>query len=497
MSYDEKVNNDSVNLSALFQAVFRHWRAMLICSLIFAVLGASYKAVKILPNSNTSNNTTAEETELETDMLAEGGTGADYDKNKEIITEQIANASEYMNNSIRMKINPNREGRAEIGLVVNTAALEQEMENQSVNVENSTVISNTDSSTGESSSSEITIITSEAQKNASDICTSYVKKTLYGIDWSSLADKYNTSPEYLSELITVSKDEQSVNECTIEVIYTDEEGADAILSEIVNQLKDYKNTVSEEYGDHTLSFTNHNVSTVVDTSLISNANNRSTELNNLLKNLDTFNTSTGNMDTATPKNAAPETVSRKVLIKPIVKYAVAGFIGGAVLFLLIGIIVVMASGKIISGADMNRHYRFTKLAAIPTEKNKHRKGADKFFARNIINYYSSTDIPTCYQIASENIAELANKEDSIAIIGDLDKTHLTMIAQGLQEGAADYQICVLNDICSSPVDLRKLKTVNKVIIAAAIDFSKYNNLNRILDIIQTYNKEIIGSIVVY
>ena len=312
-----------------------------------------------------------------------------------------------------------------------------------------------------------------------------------------MAEKYNTEPQYLQELVDLS--ENHINDTiSAEIIirFPSEQGAGELLDELTSQIQNYSSSVTKTYGEHTLAINNRVTTTVTDTTVTDKANSRLTMLNNLINGNNSFGTATATlgMNSGNTDNSQVS-VSRSDLLKPIVKYAGAGFVGGVVLYFLLVILSLLASGKVYSASEMNRQYGFSKIAAVPSPNAKKRKGLDRLTHRDASDYYSSRDREICWQIANENLSELMNGKGTVALIGDVDPGQLEKIAAEMNKETSELQIKTPGDILSSPAALHSLKETDAAVIIASIGTSDYRKTDRILETLHTYEKRILGSII--
>lgn len=506
------MRNKSINIRLLIQAVCRHWRKMLLCGLIFAILGGGYKAYKIWPHESgteTADESTAADGATEPEESASsltkgqisGTSGADYNQNQANIKTRIEQASEYMNHSILAKIDPNQEGYASVDITINTPELDAEEKDGitgSVIAENkpdTTASGNEESSDADSST---LVVATPAEKDAVNILRAYTQYVQYELDWTKTAQDFDTSPQYIRELIDVSQADGELNQTrTITVIYPTQEGAGRIMEDLISQLQNYQSTVEKLYGKHELKLDNQVTATIADYSRIGWLNSRLNEMNNLLNGQDTFNTATDNLGySSAAESSTAQQVSRKSLVKPVVKYALAGFVGGIILYLIFGIFRILVSGVLYSAIDFNEQYGFRKIAAVPSRSLQNLRGLDWFFSRDDINYSSGQNKESSCQFAAEYLSGCIGSGHSIAAIGDLGKEDLESVAVSIKNANPQLDIRVLPNILTSPDDLKALERADAVVITAKTGVSRYNRINHILETVEGCGKEITGSIVI-
>lgn len=468
------------------------------------LLAAGWKAYKIWPHHSGPEAAEVNDSQAEPAADTESRmqqTEADYGKNSAYFSAMIGRTSEYINNTIYSRMDPNQVGKASVDFTVTTEMTEKEAKKGSSGQDLTLEAQSQAADSGQSGDTFDTnlLLTTPAEREAEQILNAYTRYALYGIDWTEAAETYHTKPEYLQELVSVDDGSgDSINTATISVIYPDQDGAEALLNEVISQIRKYSEDVKREYGEHTLAVQNEMGSTVADFSLIERANNRLNVLNGLINGSNSFKTAanTLGLSSSAASSAGTEAaVSRSSLIRSVAKFALAGLAGGIVLYIILGMLTLLASGRIYSASEVNRQYGFTKIAVVPSTDAGERKGLERFSRRDADEYCSSGSRETCWQIARENLSELAGGSGSVAIVGDADREELEAMAGAIGANCPDLKVEAAGDILSSPAALHSLKEAGKVVIGVKIGSSRYQRLDRILDTLRTYDKEAIGSII--
>ncbi len=471
-----------ISLKTILVEVCKHWRRIIVVGIVFAALGMSYKGYRLWDYNQDAIGKESDAT------INHNENGANYELNAELMNTQIIKKSEYLNNTILSKIDFNNEGKAVADFTVSTPDLEKE---RALGEKDVAIIQQIKD---EDVTSEMTI-TSNAERKASEILDAYKKYILYGMDWSELEEEFDTSAEYLRELVSVESGDTVVS-ATISVIYIDEDGAERILAYILNQLTAGTETISSEYEGHTLQITNQYTETVVDGTKFNWMNNRVTELNNLINNTSNFSSAAETLDDGKgSKSSNNSVISRKDQFKQIAKFGVAGFAGGVIFYLIIGVILLLISGYVLSAKNFNEYYGFDKLAVIPGADINNLKGLDRLFNKNRAVYWSASSDDVCFEIAAENINSLTNG-NKVALVGDVDESTLINIKSklnwALKDNIALDIICSLTD---SAVDLQKLKNADSIVFVVKTHASTFPQCEKISEIIRMYKKNVLGSIV--
>lgn len=522
---NQNKNGRVISLKALIKTVLIGWRKMLITGLILAIVLGGYRMYKRWPSTrnNAEGNAVASSSAAGNGVKESGGKesasaggsatsggGLDYSTAEKLIRTSLDQKNTYLANSILAKINPNAEGRAEVNLFIST----KELENLDESGDNEdgviTTIQPTDPASAGSRNSNytsdsmnvISYAENSAQVYADHIMDAYLSYAINSIDFTDLAKKYNTEPMYLKELINIKNIQNDVVSATISVRYIDENGAKEILHTIVDQLKAQKEEIAKTYGSHTVRFENETSSTVVDNVMFPWLNSRIQEMNNLMNNQDTFRTAVSSRTSG--GSSASTVVSGKSVIKDSVKYAAVGFVGGLLLYLLIGMLLLVLMKRVLSAKELNQQYSLQKLAVLPgkgKENGKQRGGLDRLIASIGDEYKSADTEEECFRIAAANINYLTSENAKIMIAGDLSEGQMKHVLDELKtcsestEGERKIRFIGNGGRVDDPKSLHLLSEADAVVLVAGCRTSRYASLDEIIRTADTYGKEIVGSIV--
>ncbi len=489
------MNNHTFGLKDMLNVIFEKWKRIILFALLCAILAGAYKIYKVWPRQadmNTAMEQSTEETALNNATENKQEDSADFTANSDLMKSRIEEKSIYLNNSVLSHINPQKAGYATITIYVNTPELEEENETAD---EGSTLVNVNQSDSSNQGGFFTTIVKTETVQKIDKLINEYTEFVNSGIDWSELESKYDTSSEYLSELVEI-KEGSLINEISINVRYIDSAGAKDILEYIVTQIKEYESDVSSEYGTHTLSYCSESAVTRVDTDLLRWVTDRTSELNNLISNRDTFTTSTNALGLSS--TTVQTSVSKKSLIKPILKFSIAGFIGGIILYIICAILKLLFSGKVYSAKEFNRQYGLDKIAYIPNQETNEDKGLNGIFTRYKTAYFTNSSREICYQIALENIVARSDANQCVAILGDVDSTTMENLKSTMLDDNEEnkcIKFLILNNVMTSIEELKKLKSVDRVVLVVKNGVTKYEYIDKLVDLLKTYKKGILGSII--
>lgn len=455
------------------RAVFRNWRGLLLTAVIFALLGGLYRGTTLMRRMHSQDgaDTAAVST---TESASEDGTETIADSAEDAVKQK----QKYIQNSLLMQIDPQKEGQA-------TATIRVRFADQTGDDTVFEPLPGYNSVTGAAQSSRKVVETL-------GYYTDYIAK---GMDLTALAKQMDTTSEYLREIIYVENTDTSLGTTQLRVIYKNQKGAAKIRDYILDQIESIDHADVTGYGDYTLDITDRYLATVVDANTQAWLNNKLTDLNNLNTSLTTYNSNSTDAD-----STEEVSISGSAVAKQTVLFAVAGFIGGAILYVLLYYMHIVAATIVLSAKELNSRYEIRSLAVIPQKEPSSLHGLDRVVFEKQADQYSSRSVSTCYQIAAQNLIESAGKASKIALFGDIAADDLRRVRDAVaaqlqkESGMEDYDIDVLTDLNNDPASLRKLAECDAVVAVARAGSSEYRRIDEMVSTVLSYKKEIFGSI---
>jgi len=463
-----------INIISLFKNVLKKWRRILVIALAFSALLSLYKLSTIIKRTKPS-------------VLVEEVNDENYiniEEEQKKIESVIYNKNLYFENSIISKMDPTRVATAIVTISITTDDMKKDSNDLGL------MSQNLDS--GELGS-EIAMGTSV--RDANRILNFYLRNFEYGMEWGSLTEELDTEAPYLNELISILTVHEELVTADLRIHYLDEAGALKMANQVQKVLQDIHAEAVEIYGPHILEFTNQLVETQAESRYSTWTNDRLVEINNLSTQSNNF----ANNMKAFSKNEQPVNASKKEIVKDTVKYAVLGFAAGFLISAFVYACLMILRGQVLSAREFNEQFGLTKIAAIPEEHNSLR-GIDARIEGIGENYYSSTDIKESWRIANENILYKIGEGKTITVVSDMDSSELESVVNSLNEAkkSDDKQLeyCALVGLNERLSALSKLEESDGVVVVAKTMHSSYNRINELMEVIKSYNKEVIGSIVI-
>lgn len=463
-----------VSITGLIKSVLLKWRQILIFGIILALLAGAYRFMTLLPLVSMPEEITDEDDTK----------SANFDLEYSLIQENLVRKNRYIEDSIKVKINPASEGRALAGISITTPELEEEEREGSTD----TIISEDESGIG---------VSTIASRKAVRILRYYENVINSGIqDWSDLEEEFNTSSPYLNELLSIDLENVESISVRIVAIYYNPEGAEKILKRVLEVLQSRESEATELFGKHSLMIDYVHSGTVVDKGLNTWMKDRVQEINDLTTQRDNFIKNSGG---ALEVSASQKVVEKQKAIKSALKYAVFGFVLGIVLISLAYAIYLVTCSAVLSARELNNQYGLYKLAFIPKEKK--RGWLDQIIRKIDGSYLSSDETRDAFRIAHANITNIVDcnqRQPTVALVGDVKKEKLEWVKTQMDQVQEGPERCVFvsaANLCNDPEAVRALGKSDYSVLIAEESVSRYKLLGEVLDIVNSQNKGVLGSII--
>jgi len=447
-----------IDVKALIRCIAEKWRLLLLVGVLAGIAFAGvkgYSQYKLYKLSQGQQDTAQEET------------GPQKGKILNEVRTAETNMEEYYINSIIGDINPYKEGKATADIIVSTSA---------------------NAAAGETQVPQSIVVRPQ------NIGNYYSSTVLYRIDYTQVAAELGVEPQLLGELVTVTTGTQDPAQITVSVIYPTPEGAKQILDAVLTQVRAAHEEAQRAYGAHELLIANEASAVVVDSGLFKWANGRATEIIALVNCYKTLNNNLSS-------SSAPSVVSitRRGAVITAVKSGIIGLLAGIVAAIVLIAIHLLATGKVLSGREFNRHFGTNKIACVPGRKFTILKGVDKWVASIDSNYYNHPQRNVCLQVADAAIRAAVRPDAQIALVGDLPMEYLDKLAAEMNKSGAVtglrtfyYAIPCMEQ---TPDGVVSIVNCDAAVIVAKTEKSTYRGAEDILDACALLGRDVIGSIV--
>lgn len=448
-----------VDLKTLIFAILYRWRMILLIAILGGMLLGGVRLAKgLIKIQDTEEMSLARENFEDEHSLYES-TKESYEREIENLTLKVESFNEYMGNSILMQISPYDKPVAVTDIYIK---------------------------------SDYEIMPGMLYQNQ-DYTDSLIKAYGLAVSQGDLLKNINkivkfSDLQYLTELITARPDYDN-KMLHVEVTYSDINTADRILSQILKNIDDYTQDLSETIGVHQISVTNRSKFHIVDMDLVDRQNsNRNTEasLQNALRD------KKDNLkDLEEPTFTA---YSKKSTLKSGIKYGILGGVLGAfgvIFFLCIGFLL---SDKLMSEKEMRNRFGLRVLGVFGIKHNtKFLNRIDRWLDK-MNGTEDLMDLDAAYKLIGANVQNATISKDILMVAGTADDTAMQQVSEYLIRLLPERKILLGGNVNQMAEALQKLQLCDKVILVEQRGVSTFTSLARELETISAIEKPIIGCI---
>lgn len=500
-SYQEE---REIDLKQLFFTVLAKWRVLLVCALIGAVLGGVWQTAKNMsgvqqaqPAPEAVSGTGATDEAVPEEYSEYLRDKAYYESMNRFYSEMIANdegllakQSRYQEDSVYARLDPNGVATAAAFLFIIP-----EGDDYGTNV-----------AVTEGGSAVLSGVPSGAYR----ALAAYESAIGRDIDYVNIAERFDTEPQFIRELVSVSRDVVSCG-LRIAAYGEDDEMAEAILGEVLSQAEAFKAKVEKTAGRHRLEILRNETTTGIERSLqatrFSEYNNLQTIRNRLATNRDALKNLTmpeepaGYVVEGTAEDKEAEETQIVVThtagfnVREVVKFTVIGCFGGFFLAAFLYALYYILSGRVLSADEFNRRYRIKALTVLPGIR---KSGIDAKIASmgNDKAYLNMTEEERI-RVAASNFSVYAPDVKDVIVVGSVAAEALEAVANLLRERIADVNFTCAANINENAASLEALKAHSHVILVERALASVYGEVDREMQQLADWGKTVIGSVVVY
>jgi hypothetical protein len=438
-----------LNGRLVFGYILKHWRRVLIISLVCGVIGSAFYGVKIV------RSLPAEKEQYEVDM-------ENYENTKVSLTQRLSNTSTYLVNlntysqkSVKANIDPFNEFRTTQNISIVADNPEQEHQ----------------------------------------LTQAYLSFVADGLDYSSISASIGIDATYVEELISAegSFDADTV---TVTVIGTAATQTEQISDLIAKQITNETIKIKAEYGEHSLLNSACRTKNVSDSALLTSATGNILSINSVmnttLTQINTLNSAVTSQQSSINNLSIPTNPSASILSK-IVKNFLLSFFIGLIATIIILLIKVVNSNLVLSIEDLTDAYHIPSLGVFPIQKNVKSTKLDDVVYR-LIDQSNSEDEETELKKVDVTLQKYGEGCKTILLLGNVDKNRLDDFVKKLQVSMKDFRLISSNNINANADELKKLEAADSIILVAERNVSRLNDVDEIVETVNNWKKPIIGSI---
>lgn len=455
---------ESITLSELLAAVIRGWKKVLAAMLVFAVLLGGFQAYRQIKASRAPENSPEEienryQTAVNTYNIQKENLEVSLkDKQNELGSEQ-----EYINHSLLMKLDPYDEYVTYIHLAISDldeSAFQQVFRQQDTPID---------------------YLISKIQSQ-------------YLVVWQilDLADALDLpgGPEaeskYLQEVVTLERTDGSMLKIT--GYGTSARDSEKLADAAYNCLLAQQDAVIDGSYPHRFSVVNRTTKSIVNLSL------RDTQKTHL-DSVETLTTSIENLQKQLDELAAPEReagFSTATMVKSVIKYVIAGAVGGA--FLACFCIFVMA----IFSSRAASSFQLERLLSVPYLGTGTVPGRMERLADYVIGERTWKTRETAASYVVEQAKALLPAGCRVLILSTLREDQAGEDLSTLQAAiaAAGYSVHTVYDAAHNPKTAEQILQYEQILLAEAVRRSSLIDIRGVLAQVRLYKKDAAGFVMV-
>lgn len=296
-----------------------------------------------------------------------------------------------------------------------------------------------------------------------------------------LALAANTQPQFITELLSCSTSVPQ-GTVTVSVLAATKECAQAFADTLVAQLDVFQKEVSLSVGEHTVSILDRSIAEKVDLELA----DEQAKVEDILIDLENKLEETSQELAALAAPAVPSGSAKDVII-----FAVLGGIIGA--FLSVGVLWVayIASDKVYSVKTLINRTGLKVLGCLPVRQ---KCPLDRWLNKLEGRCTAETDAQA--DLLAAHIRNRCRETHQLLVTGNTSSAGGELLFQKLGAALPGVQIANAPDLFNNIVALDALLTCDAVVLIEECGVSRYSHVNRQIELIRDYKKELIGCILV-
>lgn len=438
---ENKKEDQAIYLKDLLFAAVHRWRTVLIIAVVAAILLGGFNAIRNLGSaaSDAQYQAAMEQYALDKEALS---------AKAELLQDHIESCQDYLENSILVKINPYGFYQACLVLYTDT--------NYQINP--GTSYQDIDKTAG-------VLVAYEA---------AFTGDTMVNL----LAESIKTQPQYISELITCRT---SLPQGTISVGIncTSKEDAQLLLDKLSQQLSALQSEINLSVANHTVSILDQSVVRKVDPTIATKQSESTERLSTLMDDLSKTEV----------QLSAIVSPSKPSVLKSTVIFSVLGGVLGAFLSVCVIWFMHITSDKVYAARVLGNRTGVKVLGCLAEAK---KCALDRWL--NKLEGRSTVDPQVQAAWLATNIRNYCAKTEHLLVVGCANPDQLKTFSQALQEAMPGTQITFAANLLNNATALDALAVCDTVVLAEQCNVSRYSQINKQVALINDYNKELIGCI---
>lgn len=482
----EHAYEQEINLQKMLYRILRDWRKWFLVALVIAVIGGAGNFVVKGIQFSDPEKLEREKINYERELTAYMAEGESLQREIENLEEMRIQQETYNEASILMKINPFREFTAFVQLYISTDyQILPDLTYQNIDI-------------------------------SSRVLRAYVTYMQKGDMYQYIQDHLTEKVElrYLQELITITVDYSNCM-MMLSIQGVDEQSCNEMMTYAIEGIQEKKEEILEAVGEHELSSMNRSINETVDLDLDEwQKNNRQYILD--------LNVSIKEKVDALAAWSLSQKPRKGFELASIVKDSVKNMFLYFVIVIVIGVGFIafryIISDKVQDAKDLKNRFGLRVIAQIPkVHKKRVCVWVDRVFARMCGLTLAESDVEQLMKVTAQSInAELSfcmqdekvisqgNSEDTqmqrlgvnqkIIFTGSIGEEEMKKLLSGM-EWESGISISSAPNILCAPSAIPAVMDADYVILVEKQEESRYSEIERELEELAAWKKEVLGVIV--
>lgn len=447
---DNKKDEQVIYLKDLLFAALHRWRAVLLVTLIAALLLGGVKGIVSWSRIGGTENETAYQADLEQYQL-----DLDVLTSKiERLQDNLRGQQDYMDHSVFMKLNPYEFYEASASIYVDT----------DYQIIPGSLYQSVDKTAATLSAYE-----------AAFCCETTLE---------ILGEIAGIQPQFMQELISTSTSPDR-GTVTVTIRCLNQDSANALLEKMIQLVDAFQAEINNAVAKHTVSILNQSAVRSLDSNLASMQAEITGRLTNLQDSLREAEKALAELEP--PAQGVP---SKASAVKSAVIFAVLGGILGAFLSVCVIWVMHITSAKVYSSRTLRNRTGIKLIGCMRTEEIK--CPVDRWLLKaegRCIN-----DAQMQIALLAANIRNRCVNAKHILISGGADMQHLSVLTQTLQAAMPETKVTSAENLLHSAAAIDVLAACDTVVLAEQCGLSRYSQISEEMELIHDYGKTLIGCV---
>lgn len=454
----KNIQDDGLDLRQLFFSIMREWRKMVVWMLIMAVFVGGVRFALGMQALLNEEEVQKRNEEYE-NLLAYNEQLKVASRTRMLkISAQVVEQKRYIDESIYMNINSEAVNRAEVKYFVMTDyEIIPSMVYQNIDRTNAIV------------DMFVTLLTNE----------DYLNK---------LAEQLNIELRYIQEIIDVRNDKEGV--LSIEVMADSVDKSQTILEYLMDGVDANKDLIQSTIEKFTLSEISHSSYQISEPELRESQQEQEDKLSELMN---AYSEEQKNYETLERTIVQDNSITSKSILKATIKFAIIGACVGFLIVCCFGVLKFVSGNVLYSTSTLKDKIGISIIGACSNSGKKY--GKFDRWVREHEERRDDVDVKTASQLTAAYIKNIVGDNGSVLITGQAPEETISLIVKEVSTVLRSVRVIDGGHILSNPTAVSECANVDGVVLVEQCNLSKYSDITNEIEIVQRFDKQIVGCFV--